>query len=569
MAWCSHAQQDTFIKKAQRNLDSFNDRYEPESIDVTLDKDFYFTGQKIWYSLHLSNPGVSRGSLSAVAYVELRGGGDSVVIRQKIKCNDGAAHGEISLPEQLPTGYFKLVAYTLWMKNTGGNNIYEELIPVVNLNAPLEQYSEMNMVKGDPGLLEFEKADSGTYIIRPPAGIVGELFAFSRQDVFFHQTVLNDQPVMLTCKKERDRHIYVVLLDKGGKMIDGVHLWNNPVNTLSLAADRKVVLARSKAELTIDLHNESGMAVEGKVAISVRPRIPFRAPGVKLVRLRDARPIVDPLDEELPFSKELFVSPPSKGTLEPIRFSMARPVSPFVLHAPEELVFLSEMKERIKKFYGINMVYEPEDGYNLPYNNSYQPQTYSSIPTLEEFIREIIPQVKVRKLKGQKVLLLRNSDNPSFIYFYKEPALILADGMVLTSANDLLGIPVGDVERIDVLWGTREINSTNMFALADNGVVSVRTKSRRPIANAHTELFKNFHNPVKFTGPKSDQIENNIPQFFDPVYWDPTVKILGKTRLSFQMSDDLGDFVVVVKGFSERGDYLEAEVDFKVEARSK
>src|SRR6187402_1847867 len=113
-----NAQEDQLVKKAQRILNDYNDLYQPEYIDVNTDKEFYFAGERIWYALHLTNEPYSQSSLSNVAYMEIRDKRDSVIIRQKIKCKAGSGHGEILLPKQLPTGYFKLAAYTLWMKNT-------------------------------------------------------------------------------------------------------------------------------------------------------------------------------------------------------------------------------------------------------------------------------------------------------------------------------------------------------------------------------------------------------------------------------------------------------------------
>ena len=105
--------------------------YLPEYIDVHLDKDFYFIGDRIWYSLYLTNVPLSVSSLSIVAYVELRDSRDSIVFRQKLKCRDGLAHGDWLVSRKLTTGKYKLTAFTSWQRNTP-TNIFTRMLLIVN-----------------------------------------------------------------------------------------------------------------------------------------------------------------------------------------------------------------------------------------------------------------------------------------------------------------------------------------------------------------------------------------------------------------------------------------------------
>ena len=102
-----------------------------ERIYVQTDKHLYLAGEPILMKLLTTNTEQIPLVFSKVAYVELIG--DSVARLQiKVELTDGTGSGRILLPADLPTGYYRLFAYTQYMRNEGANVFFEKNIAVLN-----------------------------------------------------------------------------------------------------------------------------------------------------------------------------------------------------------------------------------------------------------------------------------------------------------------------------------------------------------------------------------------------------------------------------------------------------
>jgi hypothetical protein len=551
--------QDSFINTAQKNLDVYNDLYEPEYVDVYTDRDFYFAGERLWYSLHIRNNQNATGSMSLLAYVEIRGEADSVIIRQKIKCAGGRGHGDIVLPRQLATGYYKLTAYTLWMKNAGPANFFQELVPIVNTETPLILPQVSDKATSVNQLL-VRRAEGREYSVDIPAGFRGDLVAFTNETVFFHQRIITGEPVQLSLEKIKDQFITIQLIDDQGKVVAGTELRQSPEAEILLTTQRKEIQPRSTGDLAIELRDKAGVLIPANLAVTIKPQDAGLV-HLRLPKLADRIGNLSPA--ALPFKREVFIYPETKGAPRSIVFSSAGPYSPLAPALVSKAVTDAEMKAKTMKAYSVETLYAADLSYNIPANNSYEPSHYAPLPSIEEFIREVIPVVKVRKIKGEKVLLVRNADNPVNIYFFKKPALMLIDGAIIKSLDNILAIPLADIERIDVVWGTREINSLGIASLADNGVVVFQTKSRPVIPNTGQELFKQIHTPSVFAPPNSSK-EKTTPRFHYPLYWNPDLQIAGKGKLSFVTGDDLGNIVLEVQGYTNGGEFVQATAAMRI-----
>src|SRR5580704_5166237 len=91
-----------------------------EKIFVHTDKQFYLSGEIIWFKLYTVEAGLFRMSaLSKIAYIEILNKDQKSVLQGKIYLNQGLGNGSFYLPSTVPSGNYKLRAYTNWMKNYG------------------------------------------------------------------------------------------------------------------------------------------------------------------------------------------------------------------------------------------------------------------------------------------------------------------------------------------------------------------------------------------------------------------------------------------------------------------
>ena len=94
---------------------------------------FCFSGEYLYYSLHVLTTTTNVPStFSKIGYVELIGENGKVVFRHKIKLNNGIGQGEFFVPVTVPSGNYKLIGYTQWMRNFGINRIFQSDIGVIN-----------------------------------------------------------------------------------------------------------------------------------------------------------------------------------------------------------------------------------------------------------------------------------------------------------------------------------------------------------------------------------------------------------------------------------------------------
>ena len=111
----------------------FNRVFPQEKVYLHLDNTGYFMGETMWMKAYMVRTDKdSLGSLSRVLYVELVDPFGEVVKSQKLKVENGMAHGDMELTGLLTSGFYELRAYTRYMLNWGDDAIFSRVIPIFN-----------------------------------------------------------------------------------------------------------------------------------------------------------------------------------------------------------------------------------------------------------------------------------------------------------------------------------------------------------------------------------------------------------------------------------------------------
>jgi len=131
---------------------------------------------------------------------------------------------------------------------------------------------------------------------------------------------------------------------------------------------------------------------------------------------------------------------------------------------------------------------------------TYDVQDYEGYKTMEEFMKEVVSQVRVRKNRAtdQNEIRLFNP-NMARKNFNSIPLLII-DFYQVTDPSVLLNYDISQIDRIEVIYLRNTIDETNLGALSENGVVALFTR-------------KNDYQ-LKYNIPKSNYIlkELNVPR---------------------------------------------------------
>ncbi len=91
-----------------------------EKIFVHYNSSLLFSGEYMYYKLYnLQSKTGDLSKTSKVAYIELLGEGGSTIFKHKILLKNGVGQGDFFIPTTVPSGNYKLLGYTNWMRNAG------------------------------------------------------------------------------------------------------------------------------------------------------------------------------------------------------------------------------------------------------------------------------------------------------------------------------------------------------------------------------------------------------------------------------------------------------------------
>jgi len=188
-------------------------------------------------------------------------------------------------------------------------------------------------------------------------------------------------------------------------------------------------------------------------------------------------------------------------------------------------------------------------------DSTYYLKKYIDLPSLEDFINEIVKNVQIKKKKDDyEISISYGKSNTSLT---KSPLLLL-DGVPIFDNSKYLKIPPLEIEKMDII-------NTN-YLLGDNeygGIISLfsykknlaNIASSMPFTFIHFDGYSEFSkfNEIKY----GSQIEfdSRIPDFRNTLYWNPNIVTNkdGVAEVLFYTSDESGKFLITIEGLNSEG----------------
>jgi TonB-dependent SusC/RagA subfamily outer membrane receptor len=142
-------------------LKSYAANNSPEKIYIQTDKEFYSSGETIWFKTYLVD-GIThtQSTTSKIAYVELWSEKDSLIAQRKLYIENLGAAGDIKINDSLHQGTYTLRAYTKYMLNEKEPLFFQKQIPIWDSPKAIDT-PEQSIIEEDTGDLSQSK------IIRP------------------------------------------------------------------------------------------------------------------------------------------------------------------------------------------------------------------------------------------------------------------------------------------------------------------------------------------------------------------------------------------------------------------
>lgn len=152
----------------------------------------------------------------------------------------------------------------------------------------------------------------------------------------------------------------------------------------------------------------------------------------------------------------------------------------------------------------------------------YQVEDYFEFRDLESFIKEIVPQVRLKKSKMQefKTIFIANTDNEA-VKFNKKP-LILVDFYGPISLEEFWKIDMLTVDRIELFYNRSTVEATNLGEPVGDGLIVVYTKNNEYFLKNNLGKERYFLADVsvprrpEFSIQGSPKVSANTLQFLDP-----------------------------------------------------
>lgn len=109
------------------------DEFPAEKVYVSTDRDVYFDGEDLWFSVFLTDPAFQPSDISSIVYVELiNEATDEIVDKRSISVENGFADGDFTLPTFQDENDYVLRAYTKYLLNFSPETFFHKDIQVVS-----------------------------------------------------------------------------------------------------------------------------------------------------------------------------------------------------------------------------------------------------------------------------------------------------------------------------------------------------------------------------------------------------------------------------------------------------
>jgi len=542
-----------------------------EKIHIFTDRSMYAAGEKILFrAYNLSNPELKEACWSKILYVEIVDEDNNSLANGKFSLNQWGSYGYITVPLTLPTGNYYLRAYTKWMRNYSPYGYSYSIITIIN-----------------PHIEE-------TYDIINPAVTEDTASIFNNCGINVTKNILKCS----TGQKKYDKRTKVVLnieipdktwISPEGYCISVIksEAINSNIYGLDLSSS-----GEHETPSEIKFYPElKGLSISGSI-VKKNLNIPSAYSEVHLSALGDIPDYFGYLTQTQ--GKFIFALPEWYGTRnffietitkdeDPVEILIDNDFSteiinlpgiPFMLSAEEKNIAREIMfNMQLEKAYGQSR-YQTDDSsmsytkYSYFYGDptiTIKTSDYIKLPTLEEFFRELIPSASIIKRRDLSYFVMEG--NNSDISFYKP--LILLDFVPVFNVNNLLKIPPEYIRQIEV------INSTYIRGnMCFGGIISIFSQ-KGDIAgidlpeNSYFFDFKTYEPQDDLTFPDYSGVPVNerIPDFRNTMYWNPVVQGSPREIISYDFftSDNTGEYIVIIRGISDKGTILEGHCNFIVE----
>ncbi len=565
-----------YVVKNQTELEQLQ-QLPLEKMYVHYNTNLLFPGEYVYYSVYCINAQTNRlSNISRMAYIELVGSDLTTRIIQKVRLEAGRAQGDFFIPVSIPSGNYKLIAYTQWMKNAGQDQLFQDDITIINpyrsdqeaitsvsedpqeaRNLSIDQQGSVRVTKG--------KKDDGTLVLITDSQKYGQR-----------------EKVSLTPRNFKgplgygNYSISVRRVDEFGEngpldAYDYSNAYLSADKSIANAVNDSIFLPEQRGELFYGnvKTKETGLPVEGKTVIISIPGTDFQLQSAitdkngnfytYIRKEYDIDSIIAQLIDDSPENFIIrFLDKPDLNYKEFIfqNFNISKEMS-------DAIVRRSVYNQIENAYYGVKpdsiLAIDEKDPFDGGVPVVVNLDEFTRFNTLRETLVEIVPNVWVTKLDNGEYTFWVKEDLESYDDQYaSDPPLVLVDGIFVPDHGKLLDYNARTIKRLSILrdplvMGSNkyhgmvviETNDGDYLERTDNSNMAIKTLK---LPAAKKNYFRQHYG---LEGVKSF---DRIPDFRYQLFWEPKLVIQNNdVSYEFYTSDVSGEYEIVLEGFTTYG----------------
>lgn len=521
---------------------------------IATDRGFYIAGDNLWCSAFCVNVATGRLSdLSSVVYLELHSA-SGVALTAKIALDEGRGGGCIALPPSLPTGSYRLIAYTAQNRNEADydfTGIAAKTLSICNAFSRERVEGGVEVVSEAVSAAPLPGCEEGPLLLFAPA------------------EAAPGEKITLTLNVPEDATVSVSVCHE-----DGLPHGDNASLGGFLAALPAVGSPRMGTDYTPEYEGEiihghiAGFSPEKKESLIGKFAF-ISAPGNKAdiyCSEIDTSGRLTFYTGNIYGRKELITEIEGIDTLENCHVELESPFVEPALPAPAPMRLSASMSEAVsaramamqieRRFASDTLLeYLPRRD-NLLFEESlrrsYHLDDYTRFPVMREVFIEFIPELRARENEGVRDIQVRVEDGGSDPRFYRRTSLTLLDGVPVFDQNKIYNYDPALVENIDIypyiyFVGKREFGGIVNFVTYKRNLPSIRFSGNVRVVNYQGVLY-----PTAYT---CETASGDYPDYRQTAFWHPLVSVrAGKPApLTCKLPGYAGTFTVTVEGMTAAG----------------
>ena len=511
----------------------------PECFFVHFDKTFYVSGETIWFKVYRLD--TTNQALSRVLYVELISHDNQLVARQKLLVKHGECYGSILLPLSASEGYYRFQVYTRYNLNFNPPAVYQASIPVYALD-PEE-------------IVEFKELPPQLY---HPDGADGILVSTNKK-TYHPRDSLSISFRIEEPLDDNGHNVSISVVPSALATPDFSFYKHLRCPDLTPGQGRRYL-------------PEKSLYVEGKLkhpitgnAVSSRLLSVYFDQTQQLLRASSSNGAIRVAVPDYwgigtfqilnldPFNPEVLKIVLTSSQLPDNEYT--NPNTP--RRSDKVLNYLSKLKKRRKAIELFDLykvpLSEPKAALPKVPDATYLTSNFKQIYTFEQFINEAIQNVKVRELDSTKTVRLFNREQGRL---FEDHPWYLVDEFLTFNESEVLQIPYQDIVEVRLYYKAATLEKYFAGFMRRGGVMEIITRDvkyvRKLKSNPNIVEIEGYPTPHDFSVPLHTYNNKHIPDLRGTIFWTPEVPVdsHGSGQITIPLSDDTGDFSIVIMGLN-------------------